>query len=106
MASYEEIRDLDNHWVGDTIRAIDFVRDETPISICAQIRDKFGKLMHEWVAEIDAVARTVTLPQVQTRGWKVGTYDYSVKYHLAAGGKIRTFYSGSVKLVNRAPKQG
>lgn len=98
MTHYEETRDIDAIWAGDTLREIVFTRNEVPESICAQARNQLGRLMHTWAAEIDPVARTVTLPMVQTKGWKAGVYKYDVEYRLE-GGKVRTFYSGTITLV-------
>lgn len=97
MASYEERRDFDAIWAGDTLDAVTFQRAEVPVSVCAQIRSQFGTLMHTWAAEIDPDG-TITLPMVQTQGWPVAIYKYDLEYRLADG-KVRTFYGGNITLV-------
>lgn len=67
-----------------------------PISVCCQIKTKFGKLLHTYTTTID-LDGTVTIPDVEAINFPDGEHVFDVEYTLA-GGKKRTYITGTLPI--------
>lgn len=82
---------------GFTCRFVDEITNDPiiPFSVCAQIKGKYGKLVHTYTYIIDPDG-TVSFPDVVVT-WEQGDYVFDVEYILA-GGKKRTYVTGTLPI--------
>jgi hypothetical protein len=95
-------------WNGDTLKAVQFkIMDKetflpiVPNSVCAQIRDKYGKILHTYDVEIYPDG-TVVLPDVLA-DWKQVDSFYDVEYNMDDNIN-RTFFTGTVTVLKDVSK--
>jgi hypothetical protein len=108
IPSYTYRHDRPAVWNGDTLKAVQFkiMYEATlipivPNSVCAQIRDKYGKILHTYDVEIYPDG-AVVLPDVLA-DWKAVDGFYDVEYRLD-NDINRTFFTGTVTVLKDVSK--
>lgn len=106
MPKYTYTHDRGSFWRGDSIPAMSLklereADDEIilPLSVCAQIRNKYGRLLHEYKPKIDG--GRVVLDEVSgaiTAGFPIGVHTYDIEYRFK-GGIAHTYVNGTIEIL-------
>lgn len=93
---------------GDTIDGMNVTIRNTeddspiiPIAICAQLRNRMGKLAYQFEYEINPSTGTVHIlpvPPSITAHFSPGVYKYDIEYTLLSG-RVRTYLSGEIEIL-------
>ena len=106
--SYTAIFPMGAYYQGDTISpfTVKIERDSdlavvVPLSVCAQVKNQFGEVVHDYDAKIDP-SGLISIPCVKA-DWRPGDYSLGVKYTLA-GGFERTYVMGDLTIIKAPTK--
>ena len=89
---------------GDTVEGFTFrIHDQDtldpiiPIAVCAQIKTKFGRLLHTYTVDINPVDGTLSFLYVNAKDWPTGIHEFDVEYVFATGER-KTYLTGTLPI--------
>ena len=106
MPKYTYTHNRGSYWRGDTIppMAIKLEREcdgeiVMPLSVCAQIRNKHGRLLYEYTPRVEG--DRIVLDEILgcvTHDFTVGVHFYDVEYRFE-GGISHTYINGTIEIL-------
>ena len=89
---------------GDTVEGFTFrIHDQDtldpiiPLSVCAQIKTAFGRLLHTYDVHINPVDGTLSFLDVNAIGWPAGVHEFDAEYIFATGER-KTHLTGTLPI--------